>query len=78
MDILNRLQEIFRDIFDDVDIVIARDASQNDIEGWDSFAQVNIVATCEREFGIKFDLNNIKNLKNVGDIVDTIERKLIS
>ncbi|MCL1874656.1 MAG: acyl carrier protein [Synergistaceae bacterium] len=76
MDILNKLQEVFRDIFDDEDIVIARETSSNDIEGWDSFAQVNIIATCESEFGIKFDLSDIKNLKNVGDIVETIERKL--
>ena len=74
MDVLSKLQDIFRDIFDDESLVLTRETKANDIEEWDSLAQVNIIVACNSEFGIKFDLDDIAKLKNVGDIVDTVER----
>ena len=76
MDVLSKLQDIFRDIFDDESLVLTRETTAADIEEWDSLAQVNIIVACEAEFGIKFDLNDIVQLKSVGDIVDMVERKL--
>ncbi len=76
MDTLRRLQEIFREIFDDESLVLKRETTADDIEEWDSLAQVNIIVACEGEFNIKFDLNDIKNLKNVGGMVDLVDSKL--
>lgn len=76
MDILSNLQGIFHDVFDDDSLVLTRKTSFEDIEEWDSLAQVSIVVSCESEFGIKFDLNEIVQLKNAGDIVDKVESKL--
>ena len=75
MDTLAKLQEIFRDIFDDDAITITRETSPKEIEEWDSLAQVTIIAICESEFGVKFDLNDIMNLICVDDIVNAIESK---
>jgi len=75
MDTLSKLQEIFHDIFDDNTIVLSRETTANDIEGWDSFTHINIIVTCENEFGVKFNLSEIANLKNVGNLVDLIEKK---
>ena len=38
-ELLIRLQEIFRDVFDNEDIVISNDTVAEDIEEWDSLAQ---------------------------------------
>ena len=38
--------------------------------------QVNIIVVCESEFGVKFELDDIKKLKSVGDIADAIEGKM--
>ena len=76
MNILNKLQDIFRDIFDDESIIITKETSSNDIEDWDSLAQINIIVACEAEFSVKFDMNDIAAIKNVGDMIDIIERKL--
>ena len=35
MDILNKLQEIFRDVFDDETIVLTNETTQDDIEDWE-------------------------------------------
>jgi len=75
MSTLEKLSDIFRDIFDDESLVLTGEASPDDIEGWDSLAQINIIMACEAEFGIKFDINDITGIKSAGDIVDLIERK---
>jgi acyl carrier protein len=77
MNTLIKLQEIFCDVFDDESIILTRETSSDDIADWDSFAQINIIVTSEAEFGVKFDLSEIIKLKNVGDIIDTIEGKLL-
>lgn len=74
MDILSRLQDIFRDIFDDENIILTKETSSNDIEDWDSLAQINIIVACEAEFKIKFNLNDIAKLKDVGGMIDLIWR----
>ena len=76
MDTLSRLQNIFRDIFDDETIVLTRETTANNIEEWDSLAQINIIVACESEFGLKFDVSDVAVLKNVGDMLDLVERKL--
>lgn len=76
MDIISKLQDIFRDIFDEAELVLTRETTADDIEDWDSLAQINIIVSCESEFGVKFDLNDIAGIKSVGDIADMIERKL--
>ena len=77
MDVLSRLQEIFRDIFDDESLVIKNETTAEDIEEWDSLAQINIIVACEAEFELKYDLSEVSRLSNVGDMVNLTERKLM-
>ncbi len=70
------LTEIFWDVFDDEDIVLTDATTADDIEDWDSLEQINLVVACEKKFNIKFDMKEIQNLKNVGEMVDTILAKL--
>lgn len=75
MDVLNELQDIFRDIFDDDNIIVTENDNPETIEGWDSMAQIMLIAAIERHFGIKFGLVEVKNFKTVGDIVSAIKSK---
>lgn len=72
----NVLQEIFRDIFDDEDLVLTRETTTQDIENWDSLAQINLIVAIEKEWHIRFNLDEIIDLKNVGDMYDLIGKKL--
>lgn len=76
MDITNRLQEVFRDIFGDENLVIKRETSAADIEEWDSIMHVNLVVAIEKEFTIKFALGELQALKNVGEMLDLINVKI--
>jgi acyl carrier protein len=71
-----RLQEIFRDIFDDEELVITEDMSANDIEDWDSLAQINLIIAIEKEFKVKFNLEEVSNLKNIGEMLELLSKKI--
>ena len=76
MDILNKLQEIFRDIFDDETIILTNETTQDDIGDWDSLAQINLIIAIRKEFKVEFSMEEVGNLKSVGEIVKKIEEKL--
>lgn len=71
-----RVREIFQDVFDDETLIITRETTALDIEEWDSLAQITLVVAMEKEFGLKFQLNEIQGLANVGGMMDLIARKL--
>ena len=70
--ILDAVQNIFRDNFDDDTLVITPATSAQDIEDWDSLEQINLLTAMEKKFGIKFKLEDVRNLNNVGDILELI------
>jgi len=76
MDTLQKLQDIFREVFDDDELVLTRETSARDIEEWDSLAQINLVSESEKVFGVEFEIEEIIVLKNVGDMVDLIDGKI--
>jgi acyl carrier protein len=75
-DILAGLQPIFRDVMDDPRLQITRQSSAASVKGWDSLAHINLVTAIEQEYGIRFALGELEELKNVGDMIDLMEQKL--
>ncbi len=67
---------IFRDVFDDDTLVITDSTNAEDIEDWDSLEHINLIMAMEKEFGLKFNLQEIGELANVGEMADLIGRKL--
>ena len=76
-EILKIVNEIFIDVFDDNSLNIKEDTNADDIEDWDSLANINLVVAMEKEFNIKFVITEIEALENVGDMIDLIKIKLI-
>lgn len=73
-EILMAVQDIFRDNFDDDSLVLTRETSADDIEDWDSLEQINLLTAIEKKFGLKFKLEDVRGLANVGDLLDLIDR----
>ena len=73
--ILEKLNEIFCEVFDDEDLVITEETSAEDIEDWDSMEQINILMACEKVFRVKFNVEEASMLTCVGDLVSLIEKK---
>ena len=65
------LQQVFRDVFDDAELVIRDEMDSEDIPGWDSLAHINIIIAAEKAFGIRFAVAEISELKNPGQNIGT-------
>jgi len=74
--IYEKLTELFRDIFDDDDIVIGDDTTAADVEGWDSLTNIRLILAVETAFGIRLSAAQVSALAQLGDLVSVIERKL--
>lgn len=74
-DIYTKLNEVFRDVFDDDSITVNDNTTANDIEDWDSLEHINLVVAVENCFKIKFNMGEVAALKNVGEMVDLISAK---
>ena len=70
------VQDIFRDIFDEEDMVIEDKTSSDDVEEWDSLNHINLVSAIEKEFEIRFALGELMALKDVGAMIDLMVKKL--
>ena len=75
-EILEIVQDIFRDVFDDETLIITDSTNSSDIEDWDSLEHIALVVSMEKKFNLKFDLKEVNKLANVGEMVDLIASKL--
>lgn len=75
VEIYEKLNEIFCDVLDLDDIELSDETTANDIEEWDSLAQIQLVVAIEKAFGLKFTSQEIVEWKNVGDMVMSIQNK---
>lgn len=76
MGVLEKLNSIFCEVFDDESIMISTDTTAGDIEGWDSLSHINLIVAVEMRFNIKFSNKELLTLKNVGDLINCINSKL--
>lgn len=76
MSTIERLQDIFREIFDDDDIVLTNETTSDDIEDWDSLTHMQLIVEIEKEYGIRFTTAEVKKAANVGEFIQIIESKL--
>ena len=66
-----RLYNVFVSLFAVPAAEVTDDLSQDNVQMWDSFGMVNLVAELENEFDIRFDLLEISDFRTVG-LVKTI------
>lgn len=74
-EILKQVTDIFRDEFDDDSIVLTDATVAGDVEGWDSLMHISLLAAIEDAFDFKFEMKDVVGMKNVGEMLDIIERE---
>ncbi len=81
-EIRNKLEEVFRDVFDDPSIVLSEGLTAEDVDGWDSLTHINLIIAIQRQFGVKFATAEISQLKehgaDVGDLLEMLTKKMHS
>jgi acyl carrier protein len=72
---LERMQQVFRAVFEDQRLVITPETSAKDIKMWDSLTHLELIAAVEAEFNLKFSFSEVMGFNNVGDMLRLIEKK---
>ena len=72
IEIMKKLNGIFREVFDDDTLKISEKTTAKDVDGWDSLMHITLIDAVEEEFDISFDMKTVVKLKNVGEMVDVI------
>ncbi len=75
-EIFEKIQNIFQNVFDNSEMKIENSSNSSNVENWDSLNHINLVVAIQKEFRIKFDLKEIQAFKNVGEMVDLVEKKI--
>lgn len=70
--VLSQVQEIFRDILDNEEIVLTDATTADDVEEWDSLSHIQLIVAIEKAFQIKFTSREILSWKNIGELIDCI------
>lgn len=72
-EIFEKLNEVFSDVFDE-EITVTEATTADDVEDWDSLTHITLIAEVEDTFGVKFSMKDVLGMKNVGEMVDIIEK----
>lgn len=70
-----KLTDIFRDVFDDEEIEISDATTADDIEAWDSLEHITLISSVEKAFKMRFSMKEASGMKNVGEMLDILERR---
>ena len=74
--IYGQLTNVFHEVFEDQSIVPTPDMKASDVEEWDSLNHINLIVAIEARFKVKFKTAELESLRNVGHLVEIIEKKL--
>lgn len=72
-EILKKMTPIFRDILEDDTLELTQQLTANDVYAWDSLAHVHLLIALEKAFAVKFDVMQVGELKNVGELAALIK-----
>lgn len=73
--ILNDLGLIFQEVLKRDNIVLDIETTAQDVDGWDSLTNMQLISRIEKRFNVRFTFRDIVKLKNVGDICSAIQTK---
>ena len=67
-----KLNDVFREVFDDESISVTDSTTAEDILGWDSLTHITLISEVEDAFDIHFEMKDVTKMHNVGEMMDKI------
>jgi len=71
----DRLNSVFRDVFDDEKIEIFDEMTADDLDEWDSVSHISLVLAVEKAFEVRLNAAEIGRLKNVGAMITLLQAR---
>lgn len=75
-DILQTVTTIIQETLELPQLVVTNETSANEVDEWDSMTHIQLIAAIEAKFKVRFALGELQSLKNVGDMIALITKKL--
>ena len=75
-EILAKLTGILEESLETSELEINRETIARNVDGWTSINHLEIIRKVEQGFGIKIALPELMRMKNIGDLIDVIARKV--
>lgn len=75
-EIRDRVQKVFREVFDDPALVVTERTVPPDIPAWDSLTHISLIIALEEAFGIQFMSREVTSMSCVGDLFEVLKKKL--
>jgi len=76
-EIMETLTGIFKEVFDNPSLVLRDDLTAAHVENWDSLNHIDLIVAVERKFRIKFTTREVTSLKNVGELAELVQKKVV-
>jgi acyl carrier protein len=70
-----RLQQIFREAFENDRLALSDSLSPETMPAWDSLGHVKLITGCEEEFGVKFTIEETVESNSVGKLKSVLASK---
>ena len=75
-EILSQVVEIFKEELDNEEIELTMESTAKEVEDWYSLSHIHLMVAIEKHFKIRFTSSEISNFKNVGEMVETVKKRL--
>ena len=74
--IIEKIRTIIISVIEHENFEMKKELVASDVDGWDSLSQLMIVSEIENNFGIKFKLNEVYDIENLGDLIELTQSKV--
>ena len=77
-EIIERLNDVFRDVFDDDTLEVDENTTADDIEDWDSIEHITLIGAVEDEFKMRFKMGEVSDMKHRDylEVVQELKNKM--
>ena len=75
-EILQTVTTIIQEVLELPDLNVTTETSAADVDEWDSMTHIQLIASIEAKYKVRFALGELQSLKNVGDMIALIQKKL--
>jgi acyl carrier protein len=75
-EILTTIRDVLADVVDDPSLQISESTTADDVPDWDSINHVKLLIGLESDLGFRFETQEVSGLKNVGELIDVVQKKL--
>ncbi len=75
-EIIEKLNEIFKEVLDNESIELRDATVASDIEEWDSLAHIQLIDAIQKGFKVKISAREMATWQNIGEMIDGLQSKL--